>query len=82
MDSGATITIVRDKSLLEDAKTIKRRVKVFKKKARVYAESMGYVYLRFANDDGEHHEMLLKVIYVPNAPANLISQSQLDKKGI
>ncbi len=81
MDSGASICIVNDESLLTDVKPMSRPLQIFKKKAPVFTNSMGRLSLTFANDSKELSTVQVVAVFVSEAPCNLISQSQLDKAG-
>ena len=81
MDSAATVTMVRDKNLLENATACDVKVKVYKDQAAIRALAKGEVVIRSTNGNGRENELRLRAIFVSGASENLCSSPQLDKMG-
>ena len=81
IDSGATVTMVNQVVLLQSATPIDEPLNVYKRNGGVRAKAKGTISIRSTNSYGHVNEITLTALYVPDAPANLISQSQLDLLG-
>jgi len=81
MDSGATITMVNNKDWLSNTVDIDEPLNIFKRNGGVRAKAKGTVTIRVDNSYGHVNQISLTAIYIPEAPANLISLPQLDATG-
>lgn len=83
-DSGATRHIFHDKTLFHTYETLSRPVRVSGFGSKLSAEAPAKGSIKFsANINGETKVLTMTdVLHVPTARVNLVSQSQMDLKGV